>query len=66
METTNHSEVVRKMDKQALLVYSSISAGVYSCALAYCYFTNHLFEVGIVVAVMLGLGIFVLRTYKSI
>jgi hypothetical protein len=63
---TNHSEVVRKMDKQALLVYSSLAGVVYSCALAYCYFTNHFFEMGIVGAVMLGLGILIVNVYLSI
>lgn len=63
---TNHSEVVRKMDKQALRVYGSLAGVVYSTALAYCYLTNHLMEMGIVGGVMLGLGILILRTYSSI
>ena len=66
MNTNNHSEIVRKMNKQALLVYGLMSAVVYSCALAYCYFTNHFLETGIVGTVMLGLGILIVNFYLSI
>lgn len=65
METQNQTISQVQLIKQALLVYGSLSAVVYSCALTYCYFTNHLFEMGIVGAVILGLGILVVNVYLS-
>lgn len=62
---TNHSEVVRKMNRQALLVYGSLAAVVYLCAFTYCYFTDHFFEMAIVSAVMLGLAILIINAYSS-
>ena len=66
MKTQNHSEVAAKMDKQALRVYGGLSLVVYAIALAYCYFTERLFEVGIMGTVMLFLGILIAYMYQSI
>lgn len=62
---TSRAEIVRRMNKQAILVYSSLAAVVYICALAYCYFTDHFFEMGIVGSVMLGLGFLIANIYSS-
>ena len=66
METNNHIQTVRLMDKRALRVYGSLSAIVYSMALAYCYFTNRMFETALVGGVMLGLTIMIGRVYISL
>lgn len=66
MKTQNQSEMTQNMNKQALLTYGVMAFIIYSLALAYCYYTNHLFEAGVLGAVMLGLGILIGSIYSSI
>ncbi|TAL63290.1 MAG: hypothetical protein EPN85_00540 [Bacteroidetes bacterium] len=56
METNNQNSLARQMDRQGLRVYAGLSAVVYLLALIYCFSTGHLFEAGLVGAIMLGLG----------
>ena len=65
MEQNLHSETARQMDKQGLRVFVPCAAMVYLLAMAYCYYTGHFFETGLVGAVMLGLGIFIANIFKS-
>jgi hypothetical protein len=65
MKTNDQKEMARKMDKQGTRVYVGFSAVVYLLAIAYCYFTNHIFETGLLGVVMLGLGILIVKMYKS-
>jgi hypothetical protein len=66
MKTQNQPGIVQNMDKQALRTFGVLAFVIYSLALAYCYFTNHFLAVGIMAAVMLGLGILVVNIYSSI
>lgn len=65
METNNHKELARKMDKQGMRVFIAGTTAVYGLALYYCYASNHIFEAGLIGAVMLGLGILIGWLYKS-
>ena len=65
METADTTSTARQMDKQALKVFVGSAAGVYVAALAYCYLTGHLMEMGIVGGVMLGLGILLTNIITS-
>lgn len=66
MKTQNQTISQAQLSKQALRTYGALAFIVYSFALAYCYFTDHFFEMGLVGAVMLGLGILILNVYLSI
>ena len=65
MKKTSNNSVGKEMDKQALKVYGVCAAVVYGLALAYCYYTGHLFEMGIVGAVMAVLIFFVINISRS-
>lgn len=66
MKNTNNIETARKMDKQALKVFSFLAFCTYLSALAYCYFTGNIEAFGILAAVMLALGILIYAIYHSI
>ncbi|MFI5164060.1 MAG: hypothetical protein ACHQHP_02310, partial [Bacteroidia bacterium] len=59
METNNHKEMARKMDKQGLRAFIVGTVAVYGLALFYCYSTGRVFETTLVGVVMLGLGGFI-------
>lgn len=65
MSTQNHSELSRKMNRQALRLFGTLAFVTYSIALAYCYFTNRPFEVGVMGTIMLLLGVLIVYLYAS-
>jgi hypothetical protein len=65
METNNQKELARQMDKQGMRVFIAGTAAVYGLSLVYCFLSGHLFEAGLVGAVMVGLGILISWLYKS-
>lgn len=65
METKDHKEMARQMDKQGMRVFIAGTGAVYALSLYYCYMSGHLFEAGLVGVVMIGLGIFIGSIYKS-
>ena len=62
METKNE---YREIGKSALRAYALMAAGVYISALAYCYLTQHFFELKLVAGAVIGLAFLIIRTYKS-
>jgi predicted membrane channel-forming protein YqfA (hemolysin III family) len=65
METKDHKEMARQMDKSGMRVFIAGTVAVYAMSLSYCYSTGRIFETVLVGAVMLGLGVFVGWMYKS-
>jgi hypothetical protein len=65
MDIHNNQETPRQMDKKGMRVFIGGTVAVYSLSLLYCYNSGHLFETGMVGTVMLGLGIFIWKIYRS-